>query len=234
MDCLCRSTSRVSPAPDPRFDLPKPYDASRPPIGVFINNALASIWLPELRRIIAEYAAEWFYIWRSQSIVGPSAGSWTVSVGGQIISDRQPEDDWIKFAAAHTLSEGPHRWRILTEFGLKKGRVAVGITNYPAAKFIDCLTATVLHPSDRSNQASVQFRIGNSYGDRTGFLKSRMAVSITLIEVDLPRRTMTTIFRDSDGWPATVKVGLPYSKTNWRPLVAVAGAVAVRILPWFD
>jgi hypothetical protein len=229
------------------FAIPSTTDIDRRPFDIAIRSATKNCLLPETASIVVAYAAEPPYVWSNRgycaniTVIDNTAVSRCMS--------NSDDDRWIRIVAASPVVEGPRRWRILTEFdAILGGEIAVGISTAPAGctmlpgggDWLDLLTPTdfvistsAVFPVDRNNDDGAELSVGGQ-SVLTGFTRSESKKSITLIEVDLLRRTMTFSFRSADQVIRVVTTSLPDRKpdTVWRPCVVLYGAVVASILPW--
>jgi hypothetical protein len=236
MDLLRGLLSRFSsPAPDPRrnrFVVPSTTTAvDRKSLTNGVLAALPSVSIPDLLSIIVDYA--------SDNIVWPPATELLyrqLTIVGNKATSHASADVCLRIIA----SEGPRRWRILTELDPNAPAVqmAIGISTAPAGasisrydKLTDLFVSSSMAVGDSCNVCTqdgtnlTATEIWRSFGRQT----------MTAVDVDLTGRTMTVSFEDERSAVRSVCIRLPLvSSEPWRPFVAIGGAASATILPWSD
>jgi hypothetical protein len=233
MDWLTRLLS--PPPPDPRDKLfVIPSSTTTDDRKSVTNAALQFVLIPELLSIIAEYAAAFVYRWPPTT--GLSEKHLTIANSKAISCS----DTSVRIVAAQSLDEGPHRWRILAELNsnaIRRPSIGIGISTEPVSASWHCHNRRndFLVFSDICEKAVAWTYRGQDIRYSDSKLTRRFGQqTITVVEVDLPARTMTISFQDERSVICALPVRLSANVGTWRPCVILFGAVSATILPWPD
>jgi hypothetical protein len=202
--------------------------------------------IPELRRIITEYAEDFAYKWRP----GVPSYARVVLQGNRLISGNPASNSWFRIVASQSVRQGADRWRIISEFTASRaGCVAVGVSRsnpaYGSPKTLsermiaseilvwtsECAGLTL--DDERQVRAHI-FR--DDEWNPSEYSRWRAAAAdgletVVLVQCDLARRLLTITFRD--GRSAIRAISVPLGNfDDWFPSVAVHGEVSATIVPW--
>jgi hypothetical protein len=225
----------------------KPADAPTKPIvaadfavvdrrPVYLTAALEPILIPVLVAIVVPYAAEPTYTWPK-----PSYYESRLSNDVRYVTNSWPNQR-TRIVAVGTVSDGPRRWRILSEASYG-GHTDVGISRSAAGstEFYrsadDFLVSSSRNDLPFANERLAQVHHDDLHMTVPTILQSCGNRTITWIEFDAAVGALTVGIQDSqDETICWIRIRLPSDMLSsvWRPCVVLSGGTRVAVLPWPD